>query len=113
MKGRYSYKAICVSVLSGDTLTVMIDLGFKVWINSTIRLFGINSPSLLTKNLDERKKAMQSKNRLEELLKDKEFLLKSMDVNKNGRCLAEVIVDNKNINELMVNEGHATVFLTK
>ena len=113
MKGRYTYKAICVSVLSGDTLTVMIDLGFKVWINSTIRLFGINSPSLLTKNKDERAKAMKSKDRLKELLHGKEFLLKSMDVNKNGRCLAEVIVDDINVNELLIKEGHATVFLSK
>ncbi len=113
MKGRYTYKAICVNVLSGDTLAVMIDLGFKVWINSTIRLFGINSPSPLTKNKDERIKAMKSKKRLEELLSGKEFLLHSMDVSKNGRCLAEIIVDDTNINELMVSEGHATVFLTK
>ena len=113
MKGRYKYKAICVNVFSGDTLTVMIDLGFKVWINSTIRLFGINSISPLTKNSYDRKKAMKAKNRLEELLHGKEFLLKSMVVNKNGRCLAEIIVDDVNINELLINEGHATVFLSK
>ncbi len=113
MKGRYKYKAICVSVLSGDTLTVMIDLGFKVWINSTIRLFGIQSPSLITKDENERARAMKSKERLKEILHGKEFLLKSMDVNKNGRCLAEVIVDDINVNELLIKEGHASVFLTK
>lgn len=113
MKGRYTYKAICVNVLSGDTLTVMIDLGFKVWINSTIRLFGINAHTLMTKDLDERGKAMKAKIRLEELLEGKEFLINSMDVSKTGRCLAEVIVDDININELLIKEGHATVFLTK
>ena len=113
MKGLYNYKAICVKVISGDTFSAMVDLGFDVWISINVRLFGIAAPDFRSKDIEDRNLAMKSKQKLESLLNNKEFLLKTMDVSKNKRCLAEVIVDNKNINELLINQGYANVFLSK
>ncbi len=56
---------------------------------------------------------MKSKKKLEEILTNKEFLLRSMDVGKNKRCLAEIIVDGINVNELLIKKGYARVFLSK
>ncbi len=49
MKGRYNYKAICVKVISGDTISAMVDLGFDVWISVNVRLFGIAAPDFRSK----------------------------------------------------------------
>tara|TARA_B100000131_G_scaffold86110_1_gene83051 strand:- start:11134 stop:11475 length:342 start_codon:yes stop_codon:yes gene_type:complete len=113
MKGRYNYKAICVKVISGDTISAMVDLGFDVWISVNVRLFGIAAPDFRSKKIEDREKAMKSKKKLEEILTNKEFLLRSMDVGKNKRCLAEIIVDGINVNELLIKKGYARVFLSK
>lgn len=43
----YLYHAIVVSVHDGDTITVDVDLGFKVWQRGLkVRLYGINAPEL-------------------------------------------------------------------
>ena len=40
----YEYNATMVRVIDGDTLEVVIDLGFKVAVRETVRLAGINCP---------------------------------------------------------------------
>ena len=56
MKGRYTYKAICVNVLSGDTLTVMIDLGFKfISVSSDFRIMSTYANSIIEEIKDKKK----------------------------------------------------------
>jgi micrococcal nuclease len=44
---RYVYKAYIKSVYDGDTMTVDIDLGFRVWLHDEpLRLWGINTPEV-------------------------------------------------------------------
>jgi len=38
----FIYNAKVVNVVDGDTLDVMIDLGFKIWVKKRIRLAGID-----------------------------------------------------------------------
>ncbi len=40
----YQYEAHVVRVIDGDTLDLFIDLGFKVGINTRLRLIGIDAP---------------------------------------------------------------------
>tara|TARA_Y100000310_G_scaffold336739_1_gene422129 strand:- start:39111 stop:39503 length:393 start_codon:yes stop_codon:yes gene_type:complete len=43
----YVYRAICVSVYDGDTITVDVDLGLGVWVHGQkLRLYGINAPEM-------------------------------------------------------------------
>ena len=42
----YTYKATVVSVYDGDTMTVDIDLGFRVQMRMVLRLYGINTPEV-------------------------------------------------------------------
>ena len=47
MNNFYIYKAMCVGVYDGDTVTLDIDLGFNHSMNNQkIRLFGINTPEV-------------------------------------------------------------------
>ena len=105
MELEYNYKAISVNITSGNSLIAMIDLGFEVWIRVSVRLFGIDTEPPNTS------KGIKAKERLEELLKDREFYINSMHLSKYRRCLAEIVVDNKNVNELLISEGHAQVYL--
>ena len=40
----YQYKAKVERIVDGDTIDVVIDLGFKITTNQRIRLAGINTP---------------------------------------------------------------------
>ena len=42
----YEYKAIVERVVDGDTIDVIIDLGFKTWKKVRVRMEGINTPPL-------------------------------------------------------------------
>ena len=42
----YSYAATVVRVIDGDSLEVLIDLGFKIGLRETVRLAGIDTPEL-------------------------------------------------------------------
>tara|TARA_B100001250_G_scaffold412097_1_gene442416 strand:+ start:3161 stop:3487 length:327 start_codon:yes stop_codon:yes gene_type:complete len=105
MKLDYKYKAIAVNIASGNSLTVMVDLGFEVWIKVNVKLFGINT------DLPNTKIGEKARDRLQELLKDKEFYLTSMHLSKYGRCLAEIEVANINVNEQLIQEDLATIYL--
>lgn len=43
----YEYDATLVRVVDGDTIVVKIDLGFKVEVEQTCRLYGIDTPELI------------------------------------------------------------------
>jgi len=44
----YEYQATLVRVIDGDTIEVVIDLGFHVAVRQTVRLAGINCPERST-----------------------------------------------------------------
>ena len=47
MSDLYTYKATCVRVYDGDSVTLDIQLGFNMaMLNQKIRLFGINTPEI-------------------------------------------------------------------
>ena len=50
----YHYKADVIRVVDGDTVDVVIDLGFRIKIEQRIRLLGINAPESRTSNPLER-----------------------------------------------------------
>ena len=110
----YTYKAKLVRVINGDTLDIEIDLGFDLVTRQRLKLYGINTPDSKSPDNDIKQKGLDVKNRLIEVL-PKEFTVTTI-LNKRGkygRILGNIyIVDEKNnkvcINELLVEEGHAT-----
>ena len=71
----YTYHATVDRVVDGDTMDLIIDLGFKITTNQRIRLRGINTPETynVKKDSEEYKKGMVAK----------EYVLKRMDENQN------------------------------
>jgi len=116
-KDMYTYKAKLIRVVDGDTIDAEIDLGFDTIVRKRIKLYGINTPDTRTKDLIEKEKGHAAKQRLTELI-NSEFVVETI-LNKRGkygRVLGIVynITSNDetvNINETLVNEGHAVKYL--
>ena len=112
----YTYKAKCTRVVDGDTIDADIDLGFDITIKKRIRLAGINAPESRTRDLEEKKLGLASKERLITLLDRGSLQVESKEVGKYGRVLGHLTVfpDNLDlpidVNETLVNEGYATKY---
>lgn len=110
----YEYKAKIIRVIDGDTLKALIDVGFNMHHEAVIRLNGIDCPETRTKDIKEKSKGLEAKERMIELLDqcNYEVNIKSHGLDKYGRCLAEVISitphgEFKNLNRILLDEGLA------
>jgi micrococcal nuclease len=101
------------NVVDGDTIDVLIDLGFDILFQSRVRLAGIDTPESRTKDLAEKALGLESKEYLKKHLKDaKSVVIKTekMDSSeKYGRILGWVYVngDTVSLNDMMINDGYA------
>jgi micrococcal nuclease len=101
------------NVVDGDTIDVLIDLGFDILFQSRVRLAGIDTPESRTKDLKEKALGLESKEYLKKYLKDaKSVVIKTekMDSSeKYGRILGWLYVndDTESINDKMINDGYA------
>jgi len=64
----YEYRAKITRVIDGDTLKALVDVGFNMHHNVTLRLYGIDCPETRTKDLEEKKKGFEAKYRIKDLL---------------------------------------------
>ena len=108
----YTYDAKVVRVVDGDTIDALIDLGFNVHKKIRIRMVGINTPESRTRDLEEKKRGLAAKARLKEILKENKnkFILESHGVGKYGRCLAIIKINDRSINQQLIEEGHAVEY---
>ena len=110
----FSYRVSKVTkVVDGDTIDVIIDLGFDIMYKSRVRLFGIDTPESRTRDLVEKKYGLLSKEFLKTQLKKGKIVIKTHkdeETGKFGRILGEIFVDGVNVNQLMCDEGHAVLY---
>jgi micrococcal nuclease len=101
------------NVVDGDTIDVVIDLGFDIMFASRVRLAGIDTPESRTKDKAEKVLGLESKEYLKKHLKDaKSVVIKTEKMNsseKFGRILGWVYVngDTESLNDKMINDGYA------
>ena len=101
------------NIVDGDTIDVLIDLGFDILFQSRVRLAGIDTPESRTKDLAEKALGLESKEYLKKHLKDaKSVVIKTekMDSSeKYGRILGWVYVngDTESLNDKMITDGYA------
>ena len=109
----YEYKVKATDVIDGDTIDVVIDLGFDIFTNRRVRLAGIDTPESRTTNLNEKKFGMEAKEYLKHLLGNaSNVVIKTLatDVNeKYGRVLGQVYIESStmSVNDLLVSHGYA------
>ena len=101
------------NVVDGDTIDVLIDLGFDILFQSRVRLAGIDTPESRTKDKAEKALGLESKEYLKKHLKDaKSVVIKTEKMNsteKFGRILGWIYVDGdtESLNDKMINDGYA------
>lgn len=100
----YQYKAVVYEVVDGDTFKANVDLGFRVSINEKFRMIGINAPEM---NTDAGK---QAKDFLAQQIAGAEIEMIVHGQDKYGRWLATVYKGPQNINQLMIDSGHAVEY---
>lgn len=107
----YEYNATIKRVIDGDTIEVIIDLGFEVQITQTLRLNRIDAYETTLRNgttPEEKALGIEGKNFLINFLpEDTQILIRTEKNDKYDRYLAEVIYNGVNINDLMVSKNYA------
>jgi micrococcal nuclease len=105
------------NVVDGDTIDVVIDLGFDILFASRVRLAGIDTPESRTTDKVEKALGLESKDYLKKHLKDaKSVVIKTEKMNsseKFGRILGWLYVngDTESVNDKMINDGYAWGYL--
>jgi len=105
------------NVVDGDTIDVIIDLGFDILFSSRVRLAGIDTPESRTTDKAEKVLGLESKDYLKKMLKDaKSVVIKTEKMNsseKYGRILGWIYVngDTESLNDKLINDGYAWGYL--
>lgn len=106
----YNYKAKIISVYDGDTVTAVVDLGFLHSQEMKLRLYGIDTPEMRGSEKIEGR-------RVRDILRDL-ILNKTVEIHtykdkqgKYGRYLANIFLDGIDINQWLVDNGHAVPYL--
>ena len=111
----FSYRINKITkIVDGDTIDVLLDMGFDIKYQSRVRLFGIDTPESRTRNKEEKVRGLLSKAYLKQALKKAKKLTikthKGSETGKFGRILGEVFADGVNLNLKMCTEGYAVQY---
>ncbi|CAK9059779.1 Modification methylase DpnIIB (M.DpnIIB) (Adenine-specific methyltransferase DpnIIB) (M.DpnII 2) [Durusdinium trenchii] len=102
----YVYRARVTQVVDGDTVDADVDLGFGIHFHTRFRLYGIDA---WEKTGAERERGLAARAWLAERIADREILIESIRdrQGKYGRYLVILWADGENLNERLVELGHA------
>ena len=117
-KSCYNFRVTkIVKVLDGDTIDVLIDLGFDLFKKERVRIAGVDTPEKRTRDLEEKALGIDATNwlkaKLDETIKgDEELTIRTElkgGVGKYGRLLGWLYIGDADLslNEQMINEGYA------
>ena len=112
----YTYHATVDRVVDGDTIDLIIDLGFKITTNQRIRLRGINTPETynVKKDSEEYQKGMKAKEYVLKRMEENQYRViieTEKDIGKYGRYIGIIrMADSEvSLNDELVNKGLAVV----
>jgi len=101
-----------IKVYDGDTITIASKMPFdqSPYYRFSVRLKGIDCPEMRTKNAQEKECAILTRNFLKDLLMDKMVMLKEVELEKYGRILADVYLDEVNLSDLLCEKNMAVKY---
>ena len=118
-KSCYNFRVTeIVKVLDGDTIDVLIDLGFDLFKKERVRIAGVDTPEKRTRDLEEKALGIDATNWLKKKLEDTiagdgdELTIRTELVGgtgKYGRLLGWLYINEDliSLNEQMITEGYA------
>ena len=120
-KSCYNFRVTeIVKVLDGDTIDVLIDLGFDLFKKERVRVAGVDTPEKRTRDLEEKALGIDAtkwlKDKLESTIDgDDELTIRTElvgGVGKYGRLLGWLYIGDSDLslNEQMITEGYAWAY---
>ena len=110
----YEYSCEVKRVVDGDTIDVIMDLGFDIFHKCRVRLYGIDTPESRTRDLEEKARGLLAKKYLKEHIKKAEKIIIQTKLKdskgKFGRVLGSVVADGVNLNNLMTLNHYAVIY---
>ena len=117
-KSCYNFRVTeIVKVLDGDTIDVLIDLGFDLYKKERVRIAGVDTPEKRTRDLEEKALGIDATNWLKDKLEgaidgDDMLTIRTEHVGgvgKYGRLLGWLYIGDAEVslNEAMIEEGYA------
>jgi len=108
----YEYRAKVISWKDGDTPVVLIDLGFSVFTEQTVRVLGINCPEVNSRDDAEKIRGGEARARALQLAPIGEVVVikstKPGGGDKYGRYLGTITLkDGRDYSATMIAEQHA------
>jgi micrococcal nuclease len=105
-------KGVVIKVYDGDTITIASKLPYpeSPLYRFQVRLNGIDCPEIKSKNDSEKECSLISKQELSNLILNKVITLKNIQTEKYGRILADVYLDDLNLNKHMLDNRLAVVY---
>ena len=113
---RFCYNAKVVRVVDGDTLDLMVDLGFSIHHKIRVRLNGVNTPESRTRDLAEKALGLKAKDYVVDWLDGHpEIVLETSKdkAGKFGRILATIWSDGEMtacLNKDLIDSGNAVEY---
>ena len=120
-KSCYNFRVTeIVKVLDGDTIDVIIDLGFDLYKKERVRVAGVDTPEKRTRDLEEKALGLDATRWLKEKLEgaisgDDDLVIRTElvgGVGKYGRLLGWLYIGDGDVslNEAMITEGYAWAY---
>ena len=125
----YEYEVKCVNkIIDGDTLDVTVDLGFEIQHRIRVRLYGINTPEEGPKDWEGKRRGLDAKERLRELilssfLDHHTLILQTKERGEYGRYLGTLLRRSSvikkgeepelDLNQQLLEEGYAVEYFSK
>ena len=110
----YEYSCTVERVVDGDTIDVVLDLGFDILYRSRVRLYGIDTPESRTRDKDEKARGKMASAFLKEAIEGGDKIVIQTKLKdsrgKFGRVLGNVVVDEENINQSMIDANLAVAY---
>lgn len=106
-KTEYLYSGLVKRVVDGDTVDIVVDLGFSVNVEMRFRLYGIDTPEKNDPSESVRELAIKASQWATTELTGKTVTIKSHSTDKYGRYLAEVFLGERDINKELITLGLA------
>lgn len=105
----WTFGARLVRVIDGDTVILEVDTGFATRREERIRLLGIDAPEVVGA---DKAKGMAAKIALQDRLFGRQLLVVTEMEKVDGfrRYLGAIWADGVNVNEWLIEEGHATAW---
>ena len=115
LREEYIRSGIVMRWIDGDSLEVMIDLGFHVSIIETVRVYGVNCPESNSADVGERERGKKATKFANDVCPSGTMIMmktfKADSREKFGRYLADVVLEgNRRYADMVISSGNGVEY---